>query len=182
MLLSRSTIPAPALLARLTTPPRVVVARAAAVTALVLLFSASAAIVMAGSGRSPLAPGDASFITARLVAVDQGVRTQLVRLESTGGIVRAQRATRETVAALSSLQRSVRDTRDSRSARLRAAIADELRFLDAVGSVLMNRASPKLALLAPLDAAARRSLAALPGPAARREGGVGALRRWRGAA
>jgi hypothetical protein len=159
--------------------PRVIVARVAAVTALALLFAATAAVLMAGRAKPAMAPADARFITTRLVEVDQGVRAHLVRLTTIGGLTRAQRATRDAVARLSALARPVRASGDPASALLAAAIADELRLFDAAGSVLMNPASQMLQSLAALDSAARASIGALPGPAARRKGGVSALVRWR---
>ncbi len=181
MLLSRLSPPIAALLPRVSAPPRILVARVVAVGALLLLFLVSAAMVMAGSAKPALPEADALFINSRLVEVDQDVRTHLVRLESIGGLARAQRSTREAIAALNSLARPVHGAGGASSALLRVAIADELRFLDAVGSALMNRRSPLAARLAALDSAARRSIAALPGPAARRKGGVAALQRRRAA-
>jgi hypothetical protein len=179
MLLSRPSLPAAALLPRVAAPPPIIVARAVAVTALVLLFAATAAVLMAGSAKPALAPADARFISTRLVGVDQGVRAHFVRLATIGGLARAQNATRNAVAALDALARPVRASGDPAAALLAVAIADELRFLDAAGSVLMNPASPRLASLVALDRAARAALAALPGPAARGNGGVPALLRWR---
>jgi hypothetical protein len=178
-LLSRPSIPSAALLPKVSVPPRILLARAVAVTALVLLFSASAAVLMAGSAKPAMAPADAGFINARVIDVDQGVRVRLLRLSTTGGLARAQRKTRDAIAALNALARPVRAGGDPTSVLLGAAIADELRLLDAVGSVLMNPDSPKLSALAALDSAARRSVAALPGRPPHRKGGVKALLRWR---
>jgi hypothetical protein len=180
MLVSRSYPSAAALRPRISAPPRIVVARIIAVAALLLLFTAAVAIVMSASARSGLAPADAEFITARLVERDQGVRTRLVRLDTKGGVARAQHFMREAIASLSSLARPVRGAGGGDSARLAVAIADELRFLEAVRAVLWNPRSTMLRSLASLDVAARRSVAALPGPAARRKGGVRAHQRHEG--
>jgi hypothetical protein len=183
MLLSRLSPPVAALLPRIGAPRRIVVARLVAVLAVALLFAASAAIVMAGSAKPALSEADAQYINTRLVDIDQSVRTHLVRLAPAGGVARARRSTREALAALNSLARPVRGADGSSSALLGVAIADEVRFLDAVGSVLMNPGSALVQRLPALDAAARRSVAALPGPVAHRKGGVRALqRRWRDSA
>jgi hypothetical protein len=181
MLLSRPSLPAAAVLPRLPAVPRIVVVRAVVVSALVLLFASSAVVLMQASAKPALPAADAQFITTRLVSLDQDVRMHLVRVTTHGGAARAQRSAHEAVAAAQALARPVRATDDARSARLSAAIADELRFLDAAGSALMNPRSPKLGELPALDAAARRALAALPGAAPHRKGGVRALARWRGA-
>lgn len=176
MLLSRPSVPSAAALVRLVSPSRVIFARVVAVGALALLFASSAAVLTAAGTKPGLAPADARYITARVVDVDQEVRARLVRVSVAGGFTAAQRATRDAFAALHSLDRAVRA---GGSRPLAAAIAGELRFLDAAGSVLMNRRSPELARLPALDAAARRSLAALPRAHARRVGGVRSLVRWR---
>jgi hypothetical protein len=151
-------------------------------TALLLLFGTAAAMVLAGPTHHPLAEQDARYIHARLVDNDQGVRTQLVRIRPHAGLVHAQRRTREALAQVNALQRAVRDAGGTTAVSLRLAISGELRFLDAVGSVLMNPRSSRMAELPALDRAARRAIAAVDGPRARRTGGVTALQRLRGGA
>jgi hypothetical protein len=180
MLLSRPSLPTAAQLPRISAPPRIVVVRAIAVSALVALFAAAAAVVLQAGAQPALPAADAQYITTRVASLDQDVRMHLVRVTSHGGAARAQRSTHAALAALTSLARAVHAGDDARASRLAAAIADELRFLDAAGSALMNRRSPKLAELPALDAAARRALAALPGATLHRKGGVRALARWRG--
>jgi hypothetical protein len=158
------------------------VARVAAAVALLLFFLGTAAILMAGPHTEPLPQADVTFITTRLVDLDQSVRTQLVRLGPEGSLAAARRRTREVVAQINALTRAVQDASGTTARRLRVAIAGELRFLDAVGSVLLNPRSPRLADLPALDLAARRALAALDGPPGRRKGGVSALQRLRGKA
>jgi len=179
MLISRPRLPV-AQLPRIAAEQRLVVARALAVGALALLFTASVAVLTASSARPALDSADANFITTRVVSLDQDVRARLEHITSAGGLARAQRATRDALAGLNSLARPVLASSNARSARLAAAIAGEQRFLDAVGSALMNPRSPMLAELPALDGAARRTLAALAGTANGREGGVGSLVRWRG--
>jgi hypothetical protein len=157
--------------------PAVLLARLTAAAALLLLFLATAAIVVAGSHKRSLPHEDVRFITTRLVGFDQSVRTQLVRLGPAGSVTRARRRTREAVAQINALARAMGDAGGTSAARLAVAIRDELRFLDAVGSVLLHPGSPLLGQLDARDAAARRALAELDGPRASRKGGAGALRR-----
>jgi hypothetical protein len=180
MLISRPRLPAAALAPRISARPRLVVARALAVGALALLFTASVAVLTASSAKPALDSADAHFIATRVVSLDHDVRARLARVTSVGGLARARRAARDALAGLNSLARPVRASRDARAAPLAAAIADESRLLDAVGSALMNPRSPKLAALPALDGAARRSLAALAGTPSRAEGAIGSLVRWRG--
>ncbi len=176
MLLSRLSAPAAASLRpRLSAPRPVVVARITVIGALALLFLAVTSIVMAGKTKLPLTATDAHYIDARVVDIDQGVRTRLVRLEGSGGVALARARTREAIAELNALARPVYGAAGGE--RLQRAIQAELRFLDAVGSVLLNPRSPLRGELASLDAAARGAIAALDGPVARRKGGVRALRR-----
>ena len=155
------------------------VARLIAVTAVALLFLAAASIVTAGKTKPRLAQADARYINARLVDIDQGVRMQLVRMHSGGGVALARRDTCEAIAETAALLRPVRGAPGA--AALQRAIETELAFLDAVGSVLSNVRSPLRDRLTALDAAARGAIARLDGPRPRRTGGVGALRRlWSG--
>ena len=119
------------LLPRLSPPPAVLVARVSAAAALLLFFLAAAAIVVAGSHKRPLPHDDARFIGTRLVAFDESVRTQLARLGPAGSITDARRRTREVVAQINALSRAVGTAGGASAARLRTAIGDELRFLDA---------------------------------------------------
>lgn len=160
-------------------PSRRLFIRAAVAGSLVLFFAAVAGIVVAGSSRHPLAPADVRFIHARLVDIDQAVRTQLVRIGAGGGLTQAQRETRAAIEGTNALQRAVRGAGGPSARLLQVAIGNELRFLDATGSVLFNPRSPLLADLPKLDVAARRSIAAIDGPRARRKGGVAALQRLR---
>ncbi|HTN23632.1 MAG TPA: hypothetical protein VL120_06560 [Solirubrobacteraceae bacterium] len=154
--------------------------RAMVAGALVMFFAAVAGIVVAGPVHHPLAPQDVRFIHARLVAFDQGVRTQLVRVRPhRQGIVRAQRETRQAIEGINSLGRAVDGAGGTTAELLRVAVINEVRFLDAAGSVLSNPRSPLLNDLPALDVAARRSLDAIDGPRARRKGGVRALQRLR---
>lgn len=154
--------------------------RALVAGGLVTFFAAVAGIVVAGPVHHPLAPQDARFIHARLVDLDQGVRRQLVRIgPHHQGIVRARRATRAAIEGVNSVGRAVRGAGGPTASLLRVAVIDETRFLDAAGSVLLNPRSPLLNDLPALDIAARRSLAAIDGPRARRTGGVAALQRLR---
>jgi hypothetical protein len=167
-------------LGRFSIPRATAVARAIAAAALLVFFFAAAAIVVAGAGERPLARHDSQFVAQRLVQADQTVRTRLVRLDAPGGVALARRHTRESVAQLRSLGPTLQTADGAAAARLRRAIAAELRFLDAVGSVLFNPRSPLMAQLERLDVEARRALAASGGPRARRVGGVTALKRlWR---
>jgi hypothetical protein len=180
MLLSRvSAVPA-TLPLRISAPRRIVVVRVTVLLALALFFGAVAAVVLTGPVHQPLAPADARFIHARLLDSDQGVRAQLVRVRPGGGLARAQRRTRNAVAATTSLGLALRRADGPAAVSLRIAVASEQRFLDAVGSVLSNPRSPRLAELPALDLAARRSIAAVDGPRARRTSGVAALQRLRG--
>jgi hypothetical protein len=155
--------------------------RVTVVAALLLLFGAAAAMVVAAASRNhPLAAADARFIHARLVDDDQGVRAQLVRIRPAASLMPARRHTRAAIARIDALGRAVRGSGGTTALRLRVAIDSELRFLDAVGSVLTNPRSARLAELAALDLAARQAIAALDGPRARRKGGVRALQRLRG--
>ncbi|MEA2148776.1 MAG: hypothetical protein QOD69_606 [Solirubrobacteraceae bacterium] len=160
-------------------PSRKHLIRVTVASGLLAFFAAVAGIVVAGPARHPLAAEDVRFIHARLVDFDQGVRTQLVRIRPHDGVTRAQRETRRAIDGVNALHRAVRGAGGSSATLLRVAIADELRFLDAAGSVLFNPHSPLLSDLPVLDAAARRSLAAMDGPRARRTGGVSALQRLR---
>lgn len=181
MLLSRLTAPA-ATLPRLSAPRRIVVVRLTVATALALFFGAAAAMLFAGPVRHPLAQDDARYFHARLVDFDQGVRTRLVRVRPNAtGIVSARHRTRDALMAINALARGVDRASGAEAGLLRAAMASEARFLDAVGSVLINPRSPRLAELPALDVAARSSIAAVDGPRARRRGGVTALQRLRGA-
>jgi hypothetical protein len=180
MLLSRLSAPT-ATLPRLSAPRRIVVVRLAVATAIVLFFGAAAAMVVSGPARHPLAREDARYFHARLVDFDQGVRTRLVRIRPDAtGLVSAQHRTREAVTALNAFALGLDRSGGSEAGLLRTAMTNELRFLDAVGSVLVNPRSPRLAELPALDIAARRSIAAVDGPRARRKGGVAALQRLRG--
>jgi hypothetical protein len=182
MLLSRLSTPT-ATLPRLAAPRRIVVIRLAVATAIALFFAAAATMVLAGPVRQPLAPADARYFHARLVDFDQGVRTRLVRIRPDAtGVVSAQNRTRDALLAVNALARGVDRTSGADAVLLRAAMSDEVRFLDAVGSVLVNPHSSRLAELPALDLAARRSIAAVDGPRARRTGGVRALQRLRGVA
>jgi hypothetical protein len=161
--------------------PDMLLARLTGVLALVLLFGSVVAMVLAGPVKHPLAKKDASFVHARLLSYDQDVRAQLVRVRAPStGIVRAQRVTRDAVTEIAALGRVVNDVDGTTAQSLRLAIAQELRFLDAVGSVLLNRHSPLVTDLSALDTAARRAIAAVDGPRQRRSGGVKALLRLRG--
>ena len=133
---------------------------------LVTFFAAVAGIVVAGPVHHPLAPEDVRFIHARLVDLDQGVRTQLVRIRPHHqGIVRARRETRQAIEGVNALGRAVQGAGGPTASLLRVAVIDETRFLDAAGSVLLNPQSPLLT--------------AIDGPRARRTGGVRALQRLR---
>jgi|GEM_PF-5200596 len=157
------------------------VARLTVVAALLLLFGSVVAMVVAGPVDKSLKAQDASFVHARIIDFDQGVRTQLVRLRPPNrGIVRAQRAVRQAIAQIGGLTRVVEGVDGETALRLRVAIAGELSFLDAVGSVLFNGHSPRVVDLPELDVAARRAIAAVTGPRQRRTGGVSALQRLRG--
>jgi hypothetical protein len=160
-------------------PSRKVLIRGAVAGGLVLFYAAVAGIVVAGPPRQPLAPQDVRFIHARLVDFDQTVRMQLVRITPRSGLTDAQRETRAAIEGSNALQRAVRAASGSDARLLQVAIGNELRFLDATGSVLLNPRSPLLSDLPALDVAARRSLAAIDGPRARRKGGVSALQRLR---
>ncbi len=153
--------------------------RATVAGALVMFFASVAGIVVAGPVHHPLAPEDVRFIHARLVDLDQGVRTQLVRTRPGHPLVRAQRKTRQAIEGVNALGRAVRGAGGEPASLLRVAVVNEARFLDAAGSVLLNPRSPLLNDLPALDIAARRSLAAIEGPRARRTGGVTALQRLR---
>ncbi|HUR84823.1 MAG TPA: hypothetical protein VMY78_05720 [Solirubrobacteraceae bacterium] len=180
MLLSRLSAPAAApLLPRLSAPRPIVLTRITAIGALALLLLSVTAIVMAGKTTLPLAAADAHYINARVVGIDQGVRTRLVRLDESSGLALARGNTREAIAELNALSRPVYGAAGGEG--LQRAIQAELRFLDAVGSVLSNPRSPLRDELASLDAVARGAIAALDGPVARRKGGANALRRlWSG--
>lgn len=181
MLLTRLTAPA-ATLPRLSAPRRIVVIRLVVAAAIALFFTAAAAMFFAGPVRHPLAQDDARYFHARLVDFDQVVRTRLVRIRPDAtGLVVARHRTRDALAAINALARGVDRASGAEAGLLRAAMANEARFLDAVGSVLVNRRSPRLAELPALDVAARTSIAAIDGPRARRKGGVTALQRLRGA-
>lgn len=161
-------------------PSRKLLIRATVGGALLMFFAAVAGVVVAaGPKNHALAPADARYFHARLVDFDQGLRTQLVRVRPHGGVARAQNQTRDAVAGVTALSRAVRTAGGSSGELLRLAIGDELRFLDATGSVLMNPRSSMLADLPALDVAARRAIAAIDGPRARRTGGVKALQRLR---
>ncbi|MEA2154209.1 MAG: hypothetical protein QOE11_349 [Solirubrobacteraceae bacterium] len=161
------------------TRPRTIV-RLTVALAIVLLFGSAAAIVVAGPMRHHrLAPQDVHYIHARLVDFDQGVRTQLVRITPARGLSRAQLQTRDALAGVNALARAVDGAAGHTTGLLQVAIADELRFLDATGSVLTNPRSSRIKELPALDVAARRSLAAMPGTRPRRRGGVNALLRLR---
>ena len=179
MLLSRVTAPT-ATLPRIGAPRRIVVVRFAVATALLTFFAATAVIVLTQRVHRPLAPADARFIQARLVDFDQGVRAQLARIRPGGDLERAQIRTRNAAAEATSLALALRRADDPTAVVLRIAVVSELRFLDAVGSVLINPRSARLADLPALDVAARRGIAAVDGPRARRKGGVAALMRLRG--
>jgi hypothetical protein len=181
MLLSRLTAPA-ATLPRFAAPRRIVLIRLTVAVAILLFFGAAAVMVLSGPVRQPLAQEDARYFQARLVDFDQAVRTRLVRIRPDAtGLVSAQNRTREALTAINALALGVDRTKGPDAELLSAAMADEVRFLDAVGSVLVNPRSPRLAELPTLDVAARRSIAAVIGPRAKRTGGVAALQRLRGA-
>jgi hypothetical protein len=160
-------------------PSRKLLIRATAMGGLLLFFAAVAGIVVAGPPREALAPADVRFIHARLLDLDQGVRTKLVRIQPDSGLTDAQRETRAAIEGANALQRAVRGAGGPSARLLQVAIGNELRFLDATGSVLVNPRSRLLADLPALDLAARRSLAAIDGPRQRRTGGVTALQRLR---
>lgn len=154
--------------------------RCTALVGLLALVAACAAVIVTTSASSdPLAPADARFFTGQLVRADQDVRTQLVRLGPSGSLAEARVHTRDAAAVTHGLAGFVRHDGGADAARLRVATGAELRFLDAVGSVLVNPRSPLLGRLGALDVAARDALAALDGPPGRRKGGVAALRRLR---
>jgi hypothetical protein len=81
-------------------------------------------------------------------------------------------------AATMLVARAVRSAGGTAAVRPRDAIDHRLRFLEAVGSVLLlNPGSPLPARLERLGATARRALVALGAPPERRSGAVNALQR-----
>lgn len=138
----------------------------------ILMFPASVlALVKTDTSGTPLASADASFMSSQLVSVDQGVRTQLVRLRALQ-TSHALNHTRNATVLTRSLVVELGDHDGPAATRLRTALNLEAAWLNAVGSTLINPSSPLRGQLVARDAAARRALAALPTPAGHRKGGA----------
>jgi len=142
-------------------------ARAVAIGVLVLLFVAATAFVVSGSDGRPLPRADMHSFEQRLIGHDHDVRAQLARLGPPGSVSRARVRTREALAATAALADQLRDFEGPAAARLRTAARVQLRYLDALGSTLLNPRSPLRAQLPARGLAARKALAAFDRPGRR---------------
>lgn len=128
---------------------------------LALLFASALAFLVTGIQDRSLPRADLRSFEERLTGYDHDVRAQLARLGPPGSVSRARLRTREALAATEALARQLRDFNGSAAVRLRTATRAQLRYLDAVGSTLINPRSPLRAQLSARAIAARDALAAL---------------------
>lgn len=149
--------------------------RIVAVSMLVSCAVAAFALVLTTSGSSAsLSSADVRFLAARLAAVDQQVRSELVRLSAVTGTSRARDATRSAMFTVRSLETQVGGG-GTLTARLDRTLELERELLDAVGSTLANPAGPLRETIVDRDRALRRAFAALEGAPLRRQAGAAEL-------
>ena len=141
--------------------PATRLARLGAAGGLALFLLTIIAFVVTGTRGQPLPRADMLSFEQRLTGYDHDVRAQLSRLGPPGSVARARLRTREALAATEVLADQLRDYRGAAATRLRAAAAAQLRYLDAVGSTLVNPRSPLRAQLSARASVARTALAAL---------------------
>jgi len=150
------------------------VRRRLAVAALLAPPAAAAAMLAMNAPSGQLSRADAGFVSGQLVAADQRMRAQLVRVHFRGPS-RALARAREAELMARSLTIEVRGYGGPEATRLRRALRLEREWIAAVGSTLTNPRSSLRAELADRGAAARAALEALPGPGGKRLGGVRSL-------
>ena len=121
-----------------------------------------------------LSRADATFVAGQLVAADQRLRAQLLRVPANGTALAIVRA-REAELTTRSLTVEVQAYGGPEAERLRRALRLEREWIAAVGSTLMNPRSALRDELVARSAVAREALEALPGPSGKRLGGVRSL-------
>ena len=154
-----------------------IVRRIAALVAILLVPASVYALAATDRPTTTLTRADATFLTRQLVTADQRVRRQLVRLrpKQTSAAVAA---TREASLTARSIALELANDGGSYTSALQRAVKLEARWLDAVGSVLLNPRSSLRAELVARDAELRSALTALPGREGRRRGGALQLVRY----
>jgi hypothetical protein len=148
--------------------------RLLAVLALLLPPAAVGVMLKTDVASGELSRADAAFVSGQLVAADQRLRAQLVRVPANGTAVAIARA-REAELTTRSLMIEVQAYGGPEAARLRRALRLEREWIAAVGSTLTNPRSALRAELVARGAVAREALEALPGPSGKRLGGVRSL-------
>jgi len=154
-----------------------IVRRVAAFVAVLLVPASVYALAATDRPTTTLTRADATFLTSQLVTADQRVRRQLVRLrpKQTSAAVAA---TREASLTARSIALELANDGGPYTSALQRAVKLEARWLEAVGSVLLNPRSPLRGELVARDAELRPALTALPGAEGRRRGGARQLVRY----